>query len=74
MQSKNQVLILSISIFEKPEQTIDSNCSADRVNIFYKLEKMSSLLHLQQFYNVLQQYSFTTLWAFGPEIKTLSQR
>ena len=31
MQSKNQVVILGISIFEKPEQTIQSNRSADRV-------------------------------------------
>ena len=31
MQSKNQVVILGISIFEKSEQTVESNCSADRV-------------------------------------------
>ena len=31
MQSKNQVVILDISIFEKPEQTFESNCLADQV-------------------------------------------
>ena len=31
MQSKNQVAILGVSIFEKPEQTIQLNLSADRV-------------------------------------------
>ena len=31
MQSKNQVVILGISIFEKPEQTIESNRLADQV-------------------------------------------
>ena len=31
MQSKNQVAILGINIFEKPEQTVKSNRSADRV-------------------------------------------
>ena len=31
MQSKNQVVILGISVFEKPEQTVQSNRSADRV-------------------------------------------
>ena len=58
MQSKNEVLILGISIFEKPEQTIECNCSADRVMDFYKLEKTSGLLRIQcftsvQFYNAL---------------------
>ena len=31
MQSKNQVIIFGISIFEKPEQTVESNRSVDRV-------------------------------------------
>ena len=31
MQSKNQVVILGISIFEKSEQTIESNRSASQV-------------------------------------------
>ena len=35
MQSKSQVVILGVSIFEKNgtdlEQTVESNCSADRV-------------------------------------------
>ena len=31
MQSKNKVIIFSISIFETPEQTVESNFSADRV-------------------------------------------
>ena len=58
MQSKNQVLILGISIFEKTEQTIECNCSADRVIDFYKSEKTSGLLRIQcftsvQFYNAL---------------------
>ena len=31
MQYKNQVVILGISIFENPKQTVESNRSADRV-------------------------------------------
>ena len=31
MQSKNQVVMLEVSTFEKPEQTVESNDSADQV-------------------------------------------
>ena len=54
MQSKNKVVVLGISIFEKLKRTVKSNCSADRVrnalgmsidlvevSIFYMSEKTS---------------------------------
>ena len=50
MQSKNQVIILGKSIFEKPEQTVESNRYADRVRkmrptSYFTIEACTSKLY-----------------------------
>ena len=61
MQSKNQVVILGISIFEKPKQTVESNRSADRVRkkrppSYFAIAAWTSNF-IVYFYNALDVFS-----------------
>ena len=61
MQSKNQVVILGISIFDKPEQTVESNCLADHVRKkrlpSYFAVAAWTLNFIVYFYNALDMFS-----------------
>ena len=57
MQSKNQAVILGISIFEKTEQTIQSSRSADRVRKKRPPSYLAMAPGLQTLF-----FTFTKLW------------
>ena len=52
VQCKNQVVLLGISIFERPEQTVQSNHKADRPPYYFAVAACISSFILY-FYNAL---------------------